>query len=46
MFEDDTNLLILDQNKSELPQQINQELKNVTTWFKANNLSINIDKTN
>lgn len=31
MFEDDTNLLISDQNISELLQQINQELKNVTT---------------
>lgn len=30
MFEDDTNLLISDQNISELLQQINQELKNVT----------------
>ena len=29
----------------ELFQQMNKELKNVSTWFKANELSINVDKT-
>ena len=45
MFADDTNLFISDENIGELFQQINNELKSVSTWFKANKLSINIDKT-
>ena len=45
MFADDTNLFISNENISELFQQMNEELKNVSTWFKENKLSINIDKT-
>ena len=45
MFIDDTNLFRSDENISELFQQMNKELKSVSTWFKANKLSINIDKT-
>ena len=45
MFADDTNLFLSDENISELFQQMNKELKSVSTWFKANKLSINIDKT-
>ena len=45
MFADDTNLFLSDENMSELFQQMNKELKGVSTWFKANKLSINIDKT-
>ena len=45
MFADDINLFISDENISELFQQMNKELKSVSTWFKANKLSINIDKT-
>ena len=45
MFADDTNLFLSNENISELFQQINKELKNVSTWFKENKLSINIDKT-
>ena len=44
MFADDTNLFLSDENISELFQQTNKELKSVSTWFKANKLSINIDK--
>ena len=44
MFADDTDLFISDENIGELFQQINKELKSVSTWFKANKLSINIDK--
>ena len=44
MFADDTNLFLSDENISELFQQMNKELKSVSTWFKANKLSINIDK--
>ena len=45
MFADNTNLFILDDNVGELFQQMNKELKSVSTWFKANKVSINIDKT-
>ena len=45
MFADDTNLFLSDENISESFQQMNKELKSVLTWFKANKLSINIDKT-
>ena len=45
MFADDTNLFISDENIGELFQQMNNELKSVSTWFKANKLSINIDET-
>ena len=45
MFADDTNIFLSDKNIGELFQQMNKELKNVSTWFKVNKLSINIDKT-
>ena len=45
MFADDTNLFLSDKNIGELFQQMNKELKCVSTWFKANKLSIDIDKT-
>ena len=45
MFAGDTNLFLSDKNIGELFQQMNKELKCVSTWFKANKLSIDIDKT-
>ena len=45
MFADDKNLFISDKNIGELFKKMNKELKNVSTWFKPNKLSINIDKT-
>ena len=45
MFADDAISFISDENIGELIHQINKELKSVSTWFKANKLSINIDKT-
>ena len=45
MFADDTNLFISNENISELFQQMNNELKSVSPWFKENKLPINIDKT-
>ena len=44
-FADDTNLFISNENIGGLFQQMKKELKSVSTWFKANKLSINIDKT-
>ena len=48
MFPDNTNLFISHENTGELFQQMNKKLESVSmvsTWFKANAFSINIDKT-
>ena len=45
MFADDTNLFVSNKNIGKLFQQMNKELKSVSTWFKTNKLSINIIKT-
>ena len=45
LFADDKNLFISDKNIGELFKKMNKELKNVSTWFKPNKLSVNIDKT-
>ena len=45
IFIDDINLFISDENIGELFQQMTNELKSVSTWFKTNQLSININKT-
>ena len=45
MFADDTNLFISDENIGELFQQMNNKVKSVSAWFKANKLSIDIGKT-
>ena len=45
MLADAANLFISNENIGELFQQMNKELKSVSTWFKENKLSINIDKT-
>ena len=45
MFADYKNLFISDKNIDELFKKMNKELKNVSTWFKPNKLSVNIDKT-
>ena len=37
---------ISDENIGELFQHMNNELKSVSTWFKANKLSINVIKQN
>ena len=40
-----TQMFISNENIGKPFQQINEELKSVSTWFEANQLSINIDKT-
>ena len=45
MFADSTSSFISDEYIDELFQQMNRERKRVSTWFKTNKLSINIDKT-
>ena len=45
MFADDSNLSKTDENLNYLFQEMNTELKRISTWFKANKLSLNIKKT-
>ena len=45
MFADDTSLFLSDKNIENLFSKMNDELKNVSIWFKANKLSLNITKT-
>ena len=45
LFADDTNLTLSHSNVSTLQQNINDELLNVSNWFKVNKLSINFNKT-
>ena len=44
MFADDTNLFISDSNIENLFETMNEELRRVANWFKANTLSFNISK--
>ena len=45
LFADDTNLLASDSNLTRLINTSNGELAKVSTWLKANKLSLNIKKT-
>ena len=45
MFADDTNLFLSDKNIDILFTKMNIELAKVSTWFKANKLSLNTSKT-
>ena len=45
MFADDTNLFLSDKSIDSLFTKMNSELLKVSTWFKANKLSLNISKT-
>ena len=45
MFADDANLLISHKNIDTLFAIMNVELENVSTWFKSNKLSLNVNKT-
>ena len=44
-YADDTNVIVSHANLSDLITIVNQELSNLSVWFKANKLSLNIDKT-
>jgi hypothetical protein len=46
IFADDTNLLASDKNLHTLIRKINNELTHVSSYFKANKLSLNVNKTN
>jgi hypothetical protein len=42
LFADDINVLVTDEDKEVVQQKINRMLKQLETWFKVNNLIINI----
>ena len=45
MFADDTNLFYSHKDIKTLFKTVNEELKNIHEWFKANKLSLNVTKT-
>jgi hypothetical protein len=45
-YADDTNVIVSHANLPDLITTVNRELDNLSVWFKANKLSLNIDKTN
>ena len=45
MFVDDINLFLSHKNIDTLFDNMNVELSNVSTWFKLNKVSLNVDKT-
>ena len=44
-FVDDINLFLSHKNIDTLFDNMNVELPNVSTWFKLNKVSLNVDKT-
>ena len=44
LFADDMDLFISDSNIDKLFETMNEELREVAVWFKANKLSLNISK--
>jgi hypothetical protein len=46
LYADDTTLYITGNNISDLFVKMNIDLDNLSTWFKANKLALNINKTN
>ena len=45
LFADDSNIFLSHSDPDQLTQILNNELKSVTNWIKANKLSLNLDKT-
>ena len=46
LFADDTNLFMSHKDPVYLAASLNSELNKLSTWFKANKLSLNLKKTN
>ena len=46
IYADDTNIIVSDKTVDNLILTVNHELSQVSSWFKSNRLSLNIDKTN
>ena len=46
MFADDPNVFVSHKSIKHIEKILNSELQNLVTWFKANKVSLNIEKTN
>ena len=46
IFADDTNLFFSDKDKSQLRKKIKHDLSTLVEWFRSNQLSLNVKKTN
>lgn len=46
IFADDTNLFFSDKDKSLLMKKIKHDLSTLVDWFRSNQLSLNVKKTN
>ena len=46
MFADDTNVFVSHKSIKHIEKILNSELQNLVTWFKANKVSLHIEKTN
>ena len=46
LFADDTNIFNKNSNLNQLIETTNNQLKNLSLWFKANKLPLNVTKTN
>ena len=44
-FADDTNLLYVNKNLKTIQNKVNQDLKSLCTWLRANKISLNASKT-
>jgi hypothetical protein len=45
LFADDTSIIIRNSNRIEYENELNLIFKNISEWFKANSLTLNLDKT-
>jgi hypothetical protein len=45
LFADDTSIIVTDMNKLNFERNLNQTLKDINTWFNANSLTLNFNKT-
>ena len=45
LFADDTSVLVIDQEYTQLKISLNKELKKVSRWLNVNGLTINVKKT-
>ena len=45
LFEDDTSIIITDTNRRDFNVNANQTFHDINTWFKANLLTLNLNKT-
>jgi hypothetical protein len=45
LFADDTSIIVIDTNKLNFERSLNQPFKDINTWFNANSLTLNFNKT-